>query len=230
MRRILNRVSLGLRDGGDLPDVALRRRGRPGGQRKCGRHRCPRGVVWRFLPRTPGHVAYVKHLIATGFYDGTTLHRVIPQFVVQGGDPNTKNDDRSDDGEGEADRRLKAEFSRRLHYRPGTVGMARDADPDSGSCQFFVALENLPRLDGRYTILRKWSTASGGATDRVPAARSQRQPAVQVTVRVRLESARCPSGSPRSIRGRAARARGPHRPRQAAPFDPATASGPRRCS
>src|SRR5580765_6364267 len=109
--------------------------------------------VWRFLPQdAPEHVAYVKHLIATGFYDGTTLHRVIPHFVVQGGDPNTKNDDRSDDGEGEADRRLKAEFSRRLHYRPGTVGMARDADPDSGSCQFFVALENLPRLDGRYTI------------------------------------------------------------------------------
>lgn len=114
----------------------------------------PQGeFVWRFLPHdAPEHVAYVKHLIATGFYDGTTLHRVIPHFVVQGGDPNTRNDDRSDDGEGEADRRLKAEFSRRLHYRPGTVGMARDTDPDSGSCQFFVALEDLPRLDGRYTI------------------------------------------------------------------------------
>jgi peptidyl-prolyl cis-trans isomerase B (cyclophilin B) len=114
----------------------------------------PQGeFVWRFLPQdAPGHVAYVKHLIASGFYDGTTLHRVIPYFVVQGGDPNTRNDDRSDDGEGEADRRLKAEFSRRFHYRPGTVGMARDVDPDSGSCQFFVALEDLPRLDGRYTI------------------------------------------------------------------------------
>ncbi len=109
--------------------------------------------AWRFLPQdAPEHVAYVKHLITSGFYDGTTLHRVIPHFVVQGGDPNSKNDDRSDDGEGEADRRLKAEFSRRLHYRPGTVGMAREADPDSGSCQFFVALEDLPRLDGRYTI------------------------------------------------------------------------------
>src|SRR6185295_1489188 len=59
---------------------------------------------------------------------------------------------RSDDGEGEGDRRLKAEFSSTLHYRQGTVGMARDADPDSGSCQFFIALENIPRLDGRYTI------------------------------------------------------------------------------
>ena len=116
--------------------------------------RAPQGeIVWRFLPKTaPEHVRYVKSLIARGFYDGTTFHRVIPHFVIQGGDPNSKNDDRADDGDGEADKRLKAEFSDRLHYRPGTVGMARDADPDSGSCQFFIALENLPRLDGRYTI------------------------------------------------------------------------------
>jgi peptidyl-prolyl cis-trans isomerase B (cyclophilin B) len=110
-------------------------------------------IVWRFLPdAAPGHVAYVKKLIGRGFYDGTTFHRVIPHFVVQGGDPNSKNDTRADDGEGEADLRLKAEFSTALHYRPGTVGMARDTDPDSGSCQFFIALENLPRLDGKYTI------------------------------------------------------------------------------
>src|SRR6185503_15560205 len=100
----------------------------------------------------PGHTAYVRDLVRRGFYDGTTFHRVIPHFVVQGGDPNSKNADRADDGEGEGDRRLKAEFSTTLHYRPGTVGMARDADPDSGSCQFFIALENIPRLDGRYTI------------------------------------------------------------------------------
>jgi len=114
----------------------------------------PQGeIVWRFLDGdAPGHAAYVRDLIRRGFYNGTTFHRVIPHFVVQGGDPNSKNADRSDDGEGEADRRLKAEFSAALHYRPGSVGMARDADPDSGSCQFFIALEDLPRLDGRYTI------------------------------------------------------------------------------
>jgi len=105
-------------------------------------------IVWRFLDGdAPGHAAYVRDLIRRGFYDGTTFHRVIPHFVVQGGDPNSKNADRSDDGDGEADRRLKAEFSTTLHYRPGSVGMARDADPDSGSCQFFIALEDLPRLD-----------------------------------------------------------------------------------
>ena len=145
--------------------------------------------VWRFLPQdAPEHVAYVKKLIAAGFYDGTTLHRVIPHFVVQGGDPNTKNDDRSDDGEGEADRRLKAEFSRRLHYRPGTVGMARDADPDSGSCQFFVALENLPRLDGRYTIFAE--VVEGLEVVRRVASLPRDlndNPLSRVTIRVRLE-------------------------------------------
>jgi peptidyl-prolyl cis-trans isomerase B (cyclophilin B) len=155
----------------------------------------PQGeFVWRFLPQdAPGHVAYVKHLIASGFYDGTTMHRVIPHFVVQGGDPNTKNDDRSDDGEGEADRRLKAEFSRRLHYRPGTVGMARDTDPDSGSCQFFVALEDLPRLDGRYTIfaevvdglevVRRIASLPRDLND---------NPLSRITIRVRLEKRAVP--------------------------------------
>ncbi|HMC83077.1 MAG TPA: TonB family protein [Candidatus Polarisedimenticolia bacterium] len=110
-------------------------------------------ILFRFFDaEAPNHARYVRELIRRGFYDGTTFHRVIPHFVVQGGDPNSKDDDRSNDGDGEADRRLKAEFSHALHYRPGTVGMARDADPDSGSCQFFIALENLPRLDGRYTI------------------------------------------------------------------------------
>lgn len=110
-------------------------------------------IVWRFLPQAaPGHVTYVKELIRKGFYDGTTMHRVIPHFVVQGGDPNSKDADRANDGEGQADRTLKAEFSTTLHYRPGTVGMARDTDPDSGSCQYFIAIDDIPRLDGKYTI------------------------------------------------------------------------------
>jgi len=93
-------------------------------------------ILFRFFPgEAPGHVAYVKELIRRGFYDGTTFHRVIPHFVIQGGDPNSRDADRSNDVDGEADRRLRAEFSTRLHYRPGTVGMARDVDPDSGSCQ-----------------------------------------------------------------------------------------------
>lgn len=109
-------------------------------------------IVWRFFPAAaPRHVAYVKELISSGFYDGTYFHRIIPHFVVQGGDPNTKDADRSNDGEGEA-KLLDAEFSKTLHYRAGTVGMARGEDPNSGSCQFFIAVHDLPRLDGKYTI------------------------------------------------------------------------------
>src|SRR5262249_38819919 len=142
----------------------------------------------------PGHVAYVKELIGRGFYDGTTLHRVIPHFVVQGGDPNTKNDDRLDDGEGEADRRLKAEFSTTLHYRPGTVGMARDADPDSGLCQFFIALDNIPRLDGRYTIFGEVISGLDVARKIADLPRDLRDnPIERVAVKIRLEDREAPA-------------------------------------
>ncbi len=154
-------------------------------------------IAWRFFEKeAPGHTAYVKELIRRGFYEGTTFHRVIPHFVIQGGDPNSKNDDRSDDGWGEGDRRLKAEFSRTLHYRPGTVGMARDADPDSGSCQFFIALESIPRLDGRYTIF-------GEVTEGLEVARRiallprdlNDNPLERVTIGARLETRDVPGES-----------------------------------
>lgn len=151
-------------------------------------------IVWRFLPdQAPGHVAFVKQLIRSGFYDGTTFHRVIPGFVVQGGDPLSKNADRRDDGEGEADHRLKAEFSDKLHYRPGTVGMARENDPDSGSCQFFIALLNLPRLDGRYTIFAE--TIEGLSVARKIAEQPrdlQDNPLARITVQAHLEKRRVP--------------------------------------
>src|SRR5262245_19056951 len=116
-------------------------------------HTAQGDIAFRFFPTVaPQHVSYVKELIGRGFYDGTTFHRVIPFFVIQGGDPNSKDADRGNDGDGEGDRRVKAEFSSKLHYRPGTVGMARDVDPDSGSCQFFIAMENIQRRSGKYTI------------------------------------------------------------------------------
>src|SRR5262245_26956440 len=184
--------------------------------------RLPQGeVVWRFLPHdAPEHVAYVKELIRRGFYDGTLLHRVIPHFVVQGGDPNSKNDDRSDDGEGEADRRLKAEFSTTLHYRPGTVGMARDTDPDSGSCQFFIALENIPRLDGRFTIFGEVVAGLDVARRIADQPRDLNDnPLAPVTVKARLERRKVPgvvaSRQPGEASGEVLT--GPGKPR---PYDP----------
>jgi TonB family protein len=180
-------------------------------------------IVWRFLGKdAPGHTAYVKELIRRGFYDGTTFHRVIPHFVVQGGDPLSKNDDRSDDGEGEGDRKLKAEFSTTLHYRPGTVGMARDADPDSGSCQFFIALESLPRLDGRYTIFGEVFAGLDVARKIAEVPRDLRDnPLAPVKVTVRLERREVPPAVLSLEPGESGEVlTGPTKPR---PYDPKNA-------
>jgi peptidyl-prolyl cis-trans isomerase B (cyclophilin B) len=152
-------------------------------------------MVMRFFPdEAPGHVSYVKELIGKGFYNGTTFHRVIPYFVIQGGDPNSKDADRSNDGEGEADRRLKAEFSNTLHYRPGTVGMARDNDPNSGSCQFFIALENIPRLDGKYTIFGELVEGLEVARRIAELPRDLKDnPLEKVTMKVSLKTGKAPS-------------------------------------
>jgi peptidyl-prolyl cis-trans isomerase B (cyclophilin B) len=155
-------------------------------------HTAQGDIAFRFFPTVaPQHVSYVKELIGRGFYDGTTFHRVIPTFVIQGGDPNSKDSDRGNDGDGEGDRRVKAEFSSKLHYRPGTVGMARDVDPDSGSCQFFIALANIPRLDGKYTIFGE--VVSGLDVAQAIAARPRDlkdNPLAPITMTVRLKMMR----------------------------------------
>ena len=91
----------------------------------------------------PGHVRNFLDLAYTGFYDGVIFHRVIPGFMVQGGDP-------TGTGTGSGPRRLQAEFNERKHTR-GVVSMARSADPNSGSCQFFLMHANAPHLDGQYS-------------------------------------------------------------------------------
>ncbi len=177
-------------------------------------------IVFRFFPdEAPGHVAYVKELIGRGFYDGTTFHRVIPHFVIQGGDPNSKDEIRENDGEGEADRRLKAEFSAALHYRPGTVGMAREADPNSGSCQFFIALENLPRLDGKYTIFGEVIEGIEVARKIAAVPRDLKDnPLNKVPMKVTLKTARVPGSIDSFRQGEGGEVlTGPGKPR---PWDP----------
>ncbi len=109
-------------------------------------------IVIRFFPDSaPRHVENFKDLARSKFYDGTTFHRVVPGFVIQGGDPNSKDDDPRNDGMGDGPRQLKAEFNDRRHLR-GAVSMARSQDPDSGSCQFFIVLDAAPNLDGKYSL------------------------------------------------------------------------------
>jgi cyclophilin family peptidyl-prolyl cis-trans isomerase len=99
----------------------------------------------------PGHVKNFKDLAGKGFYDGTTFHRVIPGFMIQGGDPNTKSDDRSTHGMGGPGYTIKAEFSSTPHNR-GVLSMARSQDPDSAGSQFFIVVKDSSFLDNQYTV------------------------------------------------------------------------------
>ena len=92
-----------------------------------------------------------SQLAKSGFYNGTLFHRVIPGFMIQGGDPNTKNSDKSTWGQGGPGYNLKAEFSSRSHLR-GIVSMARANDPDSAGSQFFIVTSDSTFLDRQYTV------------------------------------------------------------------------------
>ncbi|MCK4596794.1 peptidylprolyl isomerase [bacterium] len=108
-------------------------------------------VLEFFEEDAPKHVANFKKLAGEGFYDGITFHRVIPGFMIQAGDPLTKDDDRSNDGTGGPGYTIDAEFNSRKHLR-GTLSMARKPDPNSAGSQFFICLKPQPGLDGQYTI------------------------------------------------------------------------------
>ncbi len=90
-------------------------------------------------------------LATSNFYDGTLFHRVIPNFMIQGGDPNTKESDKSVWGQGGPGYNLKAEFNSRSHLR-GIVSMARASDPDSAGSQFFIVTSDSTFLDKQYTV------------------------------------------------------------------------------
>ncbi|MEC8705987.1 MAG: peptidylprolyl isomerase [Candidatus Neomarinimicrobiota bacterium] len=113
----------------------------------------------------PMHVESFKILADEGYFDGTTFHRVIPGFVIQGGDPNSKDEDRMNDGTGgragkffgigrEDDSNswtIPAEFNDKDHVK-GTLSMARSSNPNSGSSQFFICHAATPQLNNQYTV------------------------------------------------------------------------------
>ncbi len=99
----------------------------------------------------PGHVDNFIKLVKQGFYDGTIFHRVIPGFMIQGGDPNTRGKDKSRYGMGGPGYSIKAEFNDRPHKR-GILSMARSSNPDSAGSQFFIVVKDSPFLDGQYTV------------------------------------------------------------------------------
>jgi len=109
-------------------------------------------IELKFFPDVaPNHVNNFIDLAKKGFYDGTIFHRVIPGFMIQGGDPNSKDHDKSRHGMGDAGYKLKAEFNDKSHKR-GILSMARSANPDSAGSQFFICVADAPHLDRQYTV------------------------------------------------------------------------------
>jgi cyclophilin family peptidyl-prolyl cis-trans isomerase len=105
-----------------------------------------------YTEQAPKTVDNFKELAKKGFYDGLIFHRIVPKFVIQGGDPNTRNlDNRNKWGTGGPGWNVKAEFNKNKHYR-GALSMARSQDPDSAGSQFFIVLKDSGFLDGQYTV------------------------------------------------------------------------------
>ena len=109
-------------------------------------------ISLRLFPEVaPGHVENFLKLAHSGFYDGTTFHRVIPDFMIQGGDPNSKNEDRSKHGLGGPGYSIDAEFNDKPHVR-GALSMARATDPNSAGSQFFIVVKQSDFLNKKYTV------------------------------------------------------------------------------
>ncbi|TKJ39153.1 peptidylprolyl isomerase [candidate division LCP-89 bacterium B3_LCP] len=105
-------------------------------------------IVLEFFPEVaPKHVANFKKLAESGFYDSTTFHRVIPGFIIQGGDPLSKDDNRANDGTGGPGYTIVAEPNEHQHLR-GAVSMARKGeDSESNGSQFYICVATQPHLD-----------------------------------------------------------------------------------
>ena len=112
-------------------------------------------VMQFWADAAPNTIENFKKLARQGFYDGTTFHRIVKGFMIQGGDPNSKDPAKENSyGQGGPGYNIKAEFNDHSHER-GVISMARGPDPDSAGSQFFICLAPVPRLDHQYTTFGK---------------------------------------------------------------------------
>lgn len=134
----------------------------------------------------PQHVKNFIHLTKLGFYDGTLFHRVIPGFMIQGGDPNTKSGKKSSYGQGGPGYSLKAEFNNQPHIR-GTVSMARGEDINSAGSQFFIITKSSRFLDKKYTVFGR-VTKGMHVADEISAQKRDKNdlPKERIEMRVRV--------------------------------------------
>jgi cyclophilin family peptidyl-prolyl cis-trans isomerase len=112
-------------------------------------------IEFEFFPdKAPNHCANFKKLANAGFYDGVTFHRVVPGFVIQGGDILTRDDNPMNDGTGDAGYKINAEFND-VHHDRGIVSTARSSDVNSAGSQFFICVTPKYHLDGQYTVFAR---------------------------------------------------------------------------
>ncbi len=131
-------------------------------------------VLELFPDVAPKHVANFDSLVSVKFFDGSAFHRVIPGFMIQGGDPNSKTEPREKWGFGNPDQtRVPAEFSNLQHKR-GILSAARSQDPNSATSQFFICVADATFLDGKYTIYGQVLSGMDVADKVVNAPRDQR--------------------------------------------------------
>jgi len=112
-------------------------------------------VMQFWTDAAPDTIENFKKLVKKGFYNGTIFHRIVKGFMIQGGDPDSKDPAKEARyGEGGPGYKIKAEFNDHSHER-GVISMAREPDPDSAGSQFFICLGPVPRLDHQYTTFGK---------------------------------------------------------------------------
>ena len=130
-------------------------------------------VIELFVADAEEHVKNFIQLSNSKYYDGTLFHRIIPGFMIQGGDPNTVNGNTDTWGQGGPDTKLNQEFNSIKHNR-GIVSMARSADPNSAGSQFFIVHKNSNFLDGEYTAFGRIATEESFRTlDRIAAVQTE---------------------------------------------------------
>jgi peptidyl-prolyl cis-trans isomerase B (cyclophilin B) len=136
----------------------------------------------RFFPDVaPNHVKNFIELAQKGFYNGTKFHRVIPGFMIQGGDPNSISGDPATWGTGGASSHVNAEFNSVSHKR-GIVSMARSGNPNSASSQFFIMVGDAPHLNGQYSAFGQVTKGMDVADAIVNAPKMGERPANAVSI------------------------------------------------
>ena len=125
-------------------------------------------IELEFYPQdAPKTVENFKQLANRGFYDGLIFHRIVPGFVIQGGDPNTREvNNKNKWGTGGPGWNIRAEFNKNKHSR-GAVSMARSQDPHSAGSQFFIVLKDSNFLDGQYTVFGRVISGMQNVVDKI---------------------------------------------------------------